>query len=288
MNPQIPALDDWPALKVQDWAPTRDTLHMWTQIVGTTRMAHQLLLTIGGRCRCMSARGLTTSAIPHGTKAFDIEFDFLDHQLVIRGSTGSTGTGTLEPKPVADFYIQTMSTLTALGVPTRISARPNEVEPAIPFAHDAEHRCYDAESAHLFWRQLVQADRVLHRFGSYFMGKVSPVHFFWGSMDLAWTRFSGRTAPVHPGGAPNCQDRVMVEGYSHELSSSGFWPGGSVADRDAACWHFSPIRVRRPRLGVVGTAPPRRATPCVGNHPAESTAMQIGFAQAESDHGGQW
>jgi hypothetical protein len=221
--------DEWPALKVQDWVSTRDTLHMWTQIVGKIRMADQPLVNHWWQAPLyVSGRGLRTSTIPRGTDAFDIEFDFHDHQLVIRTTAGSTGTVLLEPKSVADFYTETMDTLAELGVATRIRARPNEVDPAIPFAQDTEHRSYDAESVHRFWRQLIQADRVLHKFRSYFIGKVSPVHFFWGALDLACTRFSGRTAPAHPGGVPNCPDWVMVEAYSRELSSCGFWPGGGV------------------------------------------------------------
>jgi len=229
MQEQTLAGNGWPALKVDDWTPTRDTLHMWTQIVGKIRMAHQPFINHWWHVPLyVSARGLTTSTIPYGPGAFDIEFDLHDHQLVIRASDGATGRVALEPKTVAAFYAETMDELARLGLETHIRARPNEVEPAIPFAHDTEHGAYDAESAHLFWGQLVQADRVLHQFRSSFIGKVSPVHFFWGSFDLACTRFSGRTAPTHPGGAPNCADWVMVEGYSHELSSCGFWPGGGM------------------------------------------------------------
>jgi hypothetical protein len=132
----------------------------------------------------------------------------------------------LEPKPVADFYTETVSALRTLGIPIHIQATPNEVDPAIPFAHDHQHCSYDREAAHMFWRQLIAADRVMHQFRASFIGKASPVHFFWGAMDLACTRFSGRPAPPHPGGAPNVGDWVMVEAYSHELSSCGFWPGG--------------------------------------------------------------
>jgi hypothetical protein len=221
--------DTWPALAVQDWTATRDTLHMWVQIVGKIRMARQPLVNHWWQAALyVSARGLTTSSIPHGTDAFDIEFDFVDHQLTVRTTTGRTGKVILEPKSVADFYTETMHLLTELGVPTPISGSPNEVQSAIPFGRDTDHGSYDAESVHAFWRQLVQTDRVLHQFRSQFMGKVSPVHFFWGSMDLACSRFSGRRAPTHPGGAPNCPDWVMVEGYSHELSSCGFWPGGGA------------------------------------------------------------
>lgn len=229
MREQTRSGDAWPALKVDDWTSTRDTLHMWTQIVGKIRLAHAPLINHWWQVPLyVSPRGLTTSTVPYGTECFDIEFDFVDHRLVIRTSTGGTGTVALEPKSVADFYAETMDTLAELGVTTTILARPNEVVTAVPFAEDTQHCSYDGESVHRFWRQLVQADRVLHEFRSHFIGKVSPVHFFWGALDLACTRFSGRRAPTHPGGAPNCGDWVMVEGYSHELSSCGFWPGGGV------------------------------------------------------------
>ncbi|GAA2173678.1 DUF5996 family protein [Arthrobacter parietis] len=224
---QMSDADVWPSLRVADWTATRDTLHMWTQIVGKIRLVNAPLLNHWWQVTLYaSARGLTTSRIPYRAEAFDMEFDFIDHRLVIRSSNGSSKFVSLEPKPVADFYAQTMQALADLGIEAEIQSRPNEVEPAIPFAEDYEHASYDAEAAHLFWRQLLQADRVLGEFRSHFVGKVSPVHFFWGAMDLACTRFSGRAAPPHPGGAPNCGDWVMVEGYSRELSSCGFWPGG--------------------------------------------------------------
>jgi hypothetical protein len=200
---------------------------MWLQIVGKVRMAHSPFVNHWWQTTLyVSTRGLTTTAIPSGTGTFDIEFDFIDHDLVVRSSTGETRTVALEPKPVATFYAETMDVLDQLGLRTVIQATPNEVDPATPFADDHEHSSYDADAAELFWRQLIQADRVLGEFRSRFIGKVSPVHLFWGAMDLACTRFSGRVAPPHPGGAPNCGDWVMVEGYSHELSSCGFWPGG--------------------------------------------------------------
>ena len=222
----------WPSLRVQDWTATRDTLHMWTQIVGKIRMVHSPLINHWWQVPLyISPRGLTTSSIPYGTRIFDIEFDFIDHQLRIRTDDGATRQIALAPKPVADFYAEVMAALEELGLQTRIQARPNEVEPSIPFAEDHQHASYDADAAQLFWRQLVQADRVMQQFRAHFIGKVSPVHFFWGGLDLACTRFSGRTAPTHPGGAPNCGDWVMEEGHSHELSSCGFWPG--VGDEGA-------------------------------------------------------
>ncbi|MFD2082556.1 hypothetical protein SAMN05421678_1113 [Actinopolymorpha cephalotaxi] len=217
----------WPSLRVDDWTATRDTLHMWTQIVGKIRLTQAPLLNHWWQVTLyVSPRGLTTGSIPYGDRLFDIEFDFCDHQLVIRSSDGRAENVTLEPKSVADFYGETMRALGRLGFDIQIQARPNEVEPAIPFAEDTQHAAYDADAVHLFWRQLVQANRVIGEFRSHFVGKVSPVHFFWGALDLACTRFSGRPAPEHPGGAPNCGDWVMVEGYSRELSSCGFWPGG--------------------------------------------------------------
>ncbi len=217
----------WPALRVDDWTATRETLHMWLQIVGKIRMAHAPLVNHWWQVTLyVSPRGLTTSSIPYGTRTFDIELDFIDHRLRLRTSDGGTREVALKTKSVATFYGEVMGALDALDLQTQIQARPNEVDPSIPFAQDEEHATYDAEAAHLFWRQLVQGDRVIHDFRSHFLGKVSPVHFFWGSMDLACTRFSGRTAPTHPGGAPNCGDWVMEEGYSHELSSCGFWAGG--------------------------------------------------------------
>ncbi|MGI5324804.1 DUF5996 family protein [Actinomadura nitritigenes] len=218
--------EEWPRLRVADWTGTRETLHMWTQIVGKIRMAHAPLVNHWWQVTLyVTPRGLTTSTVPFAAGAFDVEFDFIAHVLRIRSSSGEERRVALEPKPVADFYAETMDHLVGLGIETTIQARPNEVEPSIPFADDHQHASYDPDAARLFWRQLLQANRVLGEFRSHFVGKVSPVHFFWGAMDLACTRFSGRDAPRHPGGAPNCGDWVMVEGYSKELSSCGFWPG---------------------------------------------------------------
>ncbi|PQD99436.1 hypothetical protein CYL16_18725 [Mycobacterium sp. EPG1] len=220
-------LDSWPRLRVDDWTPTRETLHMWTQIIGKIRLAHAPLVNHWWQVTLyVTPRGLTTSAVPHGSETFDIEFDFIDHQLRIRSSNGEIRSIQLKAQSVADFYFKVMRALDELGLDTQIQSRPNEVEPAVPFAEDVERASYDPVAANLFWRQLLQANRVIGQFRSRFVGKVSPVHFFWGAMDLACTRFSGRTAPTHPGGSPNVGDWVMVEGYSRELSSCGFWPGG--------------------------------------------------------------
>ncbi|MGH3961018.1 DUF5996 family protein [Mycobacterium sp.] len=219
--------DQWPSLRVDDWTPTRETLHMWAQIVGKVRLAHMPMINHWWQVTLyVSPRGLTTAAIPHQTGMFDLEFDFIDHALVIRHSDGRRRSVALAAKPVAEFYREAMSALQGLDVPTHIDARPNEVDPAIPFADDYQHADYDPDAARTFWMQLVQAQRVIGQFRASFIGKVSPVHFFWGAIDLACTRFSGRPAPKHPGGAPNCPDWVMVEAYSHEVSSCGFWPGG--------------------------------------------------------------
>jgi hypothetical protein len=217
----------WPRLRVADWTDTRDTLHMWTQVVGKIRMAHAPAANHWWHVALYpTARGLGTSAIPYGNGVFDLEFDFLDERLRLRHSDGRSREIVLEPRSVASFYAETMDALTALGISTRIHPVPNEVETAIPFAEDTTHCSYDGEAARLFRGQLLQASRVLGVFRSGFVGKASPVHFFWGAMDLAYTRFSGRLAPPHPGGAPNCPPSVMREGYSHELASFGFWPGG--------------------------------------------------------------
>jgi hypothetical protein len=220
-------VEEWPVLRVVDWTDTRDTLHMWTQVVGKIRLASAPMINHWWQVVLyVSARGLTTSAIPHGRRLFDIEFDFCDHQLRIRSSDGRQRSVALAPKRVAQFYAEITAALRDLDLDVAIWSTPVEVKRVIPFEDDHEHASYDPDAAHRFWRQLVQAHRVLSEFRSRFIGKVSPVHFFWGGFDMALTRFSGRTAPRHPGGAPNVGDWVMVEGYSHELSSCGFWPGG--------------------------------------------------------------
>jgi hypothetical protein len=236
MTATRPTVDEWPALLVADWTPTRETLHMWTQIVGKVRLAAAPMVNHWWQVPLyVSARGLTTSAIP-GPRTFDIEFDFVDHQLRIRTTAGAVETLALEPKSVAEFYAQVMDALRGVGVDVAIRPTPVEVPEAIPFAENHTNAAYDPAHARAFWGQLVQASRVLTEFRSRFIGKVSPVHFFWGGLDLAVTRFSGRPAPRHPGGAPNVGDWVMVEGYSHELSSAGFWPGG---DEEGAFYSYA-------------------------------------------------
>ena len=217
----------WPALRVDEWSDTRDTLHMWMQVVGKIRLATESMVNHWWQVPLYpTARGLTTSSMPYGERVFDIEFDLCEHRMHLRSSDGGHRQVDLAPKPVSQFYRETFDALRDLGIEITIRTKPVEVVQAIPFQEDTQHTAYDPQHAHLFWRQLLAAHRVLTEFRSRFIGKVSPVHFFWGAMDLATTRFSGRTAPRHPGGAPNCADWVMVEGYSHELSSCGFWPGG--------------------------------------------------------------
>jgi hypothetical protein len=225
---RIGAVVAWPPLRVEEWIDTRDTLQLWTQVVGKIRLAQAPMVNHWWQVPLyVSARGLTTSVVPHRGGQFDVEFDFCDHQLHIRAIGGGRRLVRLEPKPVAEFYRETMAALRALGLDVSIWTMPREVGRVIPFEEDTEHASYEPDHAHRFWGQLLAAHRVMTEFRSRFVGKVSPVHFFWGSMDLALTRFSGRTAPPHPGGALNVGDWVMAEAYSRELSSCGFWPGGT-------------------------------------------------------------
>jgi len=224
------ASNQWPSLPFAEWKDTAITLHMWTQIVGKIRLTlspwtnHSWHVTL-----YVTSRGLTTSPIPHGSHTFEIQFDFIDHQLLIDKSDGARQTVPLKPQSVADFYRTVMKTLSDLELPVTINTTPNEIENPIPFDQDEEHRSYDREYANRFWRVLVQSDRVFKEFRSRFCGKNSPVHFFWGSFDLAVTRFSGRPAPPHPGGVPHLPDEITREAYSQEVSSLGFWPGNAAA-----------------------------------------------------------
>ena len=218
----------WPELTLSTWEDTRDTVHMWTQVVGKVRLALEPPMNHWWQTTLyVSARGLTTSLMHATDRGVEIEFDFLDHVLAIRTTDGDFRTIALEPRSVADFYEATMTALRELGVRVSILARPVEVAEAIPFAADTRHSSYDAGAMQRCWLALVETDRVLKQFRSGFIGKASPVHFFWGGFDLAVTRFSGRRAPLHPGGVPNCADWVMQEAYSHEVSSCGYWPDGS-------------------------------------------------------------
>jgi hypothetical protein len=227
-----PPADLWPPLAYESWADTRETLHRFSQIVGKTRLALEPMVNHWWQVPLyVSVRGLTTSAMPYGGRAMvEVEFDFLAHQLEIRTSDGERRTLPLAAQSVADFYAAYRRALTALGVVVDIWPVPVELPgDALPFAQDRLHAAYDPAAAQRFWRLLLQADRILKIFRGRFLGKSSPVHFFWGSFDLAVTRFSGRPAPPHPGGAPHVADWVMREAYSHEVSSAGFWPGSPQA-----------------------------------------------------------
>ncbi len=227
--PELPVLPAWPDLPFEAWKQTYATLHMWTQIVGKIRLVQSPWLNHSWHVPLyVSARGLTSSSIPYGSRCFDIEFDFIDHRLRIRTSDGMTRSMALQPRSVADFHRELFAHLAELGLAVRINTTPNEIADALPFEQDHLHASYDGEYARRFWQILLQLDRVFKQFRSGFIGKSSPVHFFWGAFDLAVTRFSGAEAPAHPGGIPNCPDWVMREAYSHEVSSCGFWPGSDA------------------------------------------------------------
>lgn len=224
----------WPPLPLEEWRETYATLHMMTQVVGKIRLACAPMISHWWQVPLyVSARGLTTSAMPHGSHTFEIDFDFIDHELRIQVCDGGQHSIALRARPIAEFHADVMGSLQALGVPVRIWPRPVEIEVAIPFDEDFQHTAYEPEHARRFWEVLRQADRALAEFRSGFVGKCSPVHFFWGSFDLAVTRFSGRRAPDHPGGIPNLADRVAREAYSRECSSCGFWPGSGAIQEPA-------------------------------------------------------
>lgn len=222
----------WPALPpVAEWQDTLTTLHMWLQVVGKVRLELSPWVNHSwGSALYMTPRGITTSPIHQGGRSFAIDFDFVDHALKIATSDGGTRSFALAGQSVAGFYRRVMAALGELGITVEIFKRPVEVALAIPFDEDDQHASYDAEAVHRLWRAFVSAEGVFKEFRARFIGKVSPVHLFWGAFDLAVTRFSGRTAPKHGGGAPNCADWVMVEAYSHELSSAGFWPGMGLGE----------------------------------------------------------
>ncbi|HWD56687.1 MAG TPA: DUF5996 family protein [Stellaceae bacterium] len=216
----------WPELPYAAWRDTLHTVHLWTQIAGKVRLALTPWLNHSWHVPFyVTARGIGTSPIPWGTESFEIDFDFIGHRLALRTSRGDEDGFALAPMPVAEFHRRMFALLGARGIAVTIDDRPSEMADATPFAADREHASYDADAVHRFWRALMQADRVFKLFRSGFLGKASPVHFFWGSFDLAATRFSGRSAPKHPGGVPGLSDAVACEAYSHEECSAGFWPG---------------------------------------------------------------
>ncbi len=216
----------WPPLPLESWEDTRATLHMWIQIVGKIRLVQSPWVNHSWHVPLyVTAAGLTTSAISYGERLFNIDFDFTRHLLTIRSSDGDAAGFELGDQSVAAFYRKLMRTLDEMGLHVDICRKPNEVAPAVRFEMDETHKTYDPDAVNRFWRILFQADRLMKQFRAGFIGKCSPVHLFWGGLDLAVTRFSGRTAPQHPGGIPNLPDFVTREAYSHEVSSCGFWPG---------------------------------------------------------------
>jgi hypothetical protein len=228
------SVDLWPELPLAAWRDTCATLQLWTQIVGKIRLTLSPWLNHSWHVALyMTSRGLSTSPIPYGTRNFEIEFDFIDHVLKISTGDGEARQFTLAGHSVASFYAQVMAELAALGIQVTIDEMPNELPNPTRFSQDTQHAAYDAGAVARLFKILVNADRVFKQFRTGFLGKASPVHFFWGSFDLAVTRFSGRTAPRHPGGVPHLPDSVACEAYSHEVSSAGFWPGGGAIDYPA-------------------------------------------------------
>jgi len=234
MSPEHTNDETWPALPYGAWRETCTTLHLWTQVVGKIRLAKTPWINHSWHVPLyLSPRGLTTSPIVEDKRQFAIDFDFIDHQLRVQVSDGRTAGLALQPMSVATFYQRIRETLAGLDIAAEINEMPNEVAEPIRFSEDHQHADYDAEYANRFWRVLLQSDRVLKQFRAGFTGKCSPVHFFWGSFDLAVTRFSGRSAPRHPGGIPHLPDAVTREAYCREVSSAGFWPGGGPIDYPA-------------------------------------------------------
>jgi hypothetical protein len=224
----------WPLLPLKDWESTRATLHMWTQMAGKIRLALSPNINhYWGVTLYVNSRGLTTSTIPYGDSSFDMQFDFIDHKLIVTKNDGAARSIELAPKSVADFYAELKATLQALDINVKIWPMPVEIANPIRFDQDRIHASYDREYVSRFWRVLLSADEVLKEFRAEFIGKASPVHFFWGSFDLAATRFSGRRAPERPGA-----DKVTREAYSHEVISVGFWPGNGEGT-DAAFYAYS-------------------------------------------------
>ncbi len=252
----VTRVPSWPPLSYPEWKDTCATLHMWMQIVGKTLLAlaprapHWWHVTLR-----LSARGLATPPMPVDQRYLEVEFDFVNHVLIMRTSDGEIRTLLLVPQSVADFYRDYLRVLHSLGIHPVIRPVPVEVVEAIPFLEDTKHASYDAKYAHRFWLILLQADRILKQFQGQFLGKSSPVHFFWGSLDLAVTRFSGRPAPRHPGGFPNTPDYVMVEAYSQEVASAGFWPGNDLYPEPAfyAYAYPEPSGYAEAHIGPPGT-----------------------------------
>ncbi|HEY3812521.1 MAG TPA: DUF5996 family protein [Caulobacteraceae bacterium] len=229
----------WPALPLARWRDTCETLHLWTQVVGKARLVQTPWLNHAWHVTLyVSARGLTTGPVPHGNDVFELELDLISHQLVARTSQGGRREFALDAMSVAAFHVQVTATLAELGTPVEIPGGPNEMETAVPFDQDQAPRVYDRDYAHRYWRVLLQADRLFKQYRTSFLGKSSPSHLFWGGFDLAITRFSGRKAPKHAVGFPHMPDAVVLDAYSHEVMSVGFWPGGGPVD-DAAFYAYA-------------------------------------------------
>jgi len=240
----------WPSLPLEEWQETYAALHMWTQVVGKIRLVQSPALNHWWQVPLyVTARGLTTSAMPYEAKTFEMDFDFIDHKLLINVSDGATQSIALAPRSVADFYREVMDRLRGLGLDIKIYTMPVEVPDPIPFTEDHAHAAYDAEYANRFWQILVRTDNVFKEFRSRFVGKCSPVHFFWGSFDLAVTRFSGRRAPEREGA-----DAITREAYSHEVISHGFWPGSGEVKGPAFYSYTAP---EPPGLKDAPVSPPQ-------------------------------
>lgn len=224
------AATPWPDLPSDQWADTMETLHLWTQVVGKIRMGNTPWINHGWNVPLyVSTAGLRTSLIPYRGEGFELSFDFIDHQLTLHATTGARRAIALRDRTVADFYGSVVDAMASIDMPVTINVTPNEIPDAIPFDRDTVHGTYVPAHATALWRALLHAGRVLTGFRAGFGGKASPVHFFWGSFDLATTRFSGRSAPPHPGGVPGLPDDITREAYSHEVTSAGFWPGNRAA-----------------------------------------------------------
>jgi hypothetical protein len=242
MSSPATAGSGWPELPYAAWRDSCETLHLWTQIVGKIRLAKTPWLNHSWHVALyVTPRGLTTSPIPDGARTFQIDFDFIDHVLRIATGDGAQGRFSLKNRSVADLYATVMAALGDLGINVTIDEIPNELPAPIRFSQDKQHASYDPDAVARFLHVLVNADRVFKQFRTAFLGKASPVHFFWGSFDLAVTRFSGRRAPRHPGGVPHLSDDVAAEAYSHEVSSAGFWPGGGAIDYPAFYSYAYPV-----------------------------------------------
>jgi hypothetical protein len=245
----------WPELPYAAWKDTYATLHLWTQIVGKIRLVQTPWLNHSWHVVLyLSDRGLTTSPIPYGDRTFQLDFDFLNHVLWASTDDGFYKKIGLFPRPVAEFYADLMQSLSELGIEIHIHGMPNEIPNPIRFSEDRTHASYDQDYAQRLWRILLQVHRVLYAFRSSFIGKCGPVHFFWGSFDLAVTRFSGRRAPLHPGGVPYLPDAVAQEAYSHEVSSAGFWPGNDALQYPA---FYSYAYPEPPGFSSAGILPPQ-------------------------------